>query len=424
MNIADIRPLHRNPRKINDAAFRKLCESIQRDPAFMPLRPLVVDDDGVILAGNQRWRACKALGMTEIPDAWVVKASALTPEQRKRFVLVDNAPQGMSGEWDMDVLAAEWMPAELDLLGWDRPPAETNADTEPAIDRAAELNATWQVKAGDLWRIGPHRMVCGDATRREDVAKVLRGDGPGIMVTDPPYGVEYDPNWRNEADRASGKPYGARAVGKVTSDDRHKWSAAYTLAQAPVAYVWHAGIYSADVARDLEAAGFDIRSSIIWAKTCFAISQGHYHWAHEPCWYAVKKGASAGFIGNRKQTTIWADIQDTFKHNPRNPLYATQIDPATIYAFTGDCTTVWSLRKDKPCEGGHSTQKPLECMARPIRNHDAAIVYDPFLGTGTTMVAAHNLHRTCLGLEFSPNYCAVILERMSKTFLDLEIKRA
>ena len=268
------------------------------------------------------------------------------------------------------------------------PETEGNADTEPQIDRAEELNKIWNVKPGDLWQIGEHRLLCGDSTKPEDVARLLGGATPVLMVTDPPYGVEYDANWRNEVDRANGKPYGDRAIGKVQNDDVADWTPVWMLFSGDVAYVWHAGRRASEVQVSIESAGFSIRCQIVWAKQQFAISRGDYHWKHEPCWYAVRHGKTGHWAGDRSQTTLW------------------QID------------------KPHKSETGHSTQKPLECMARPIRNHEAPEVYDPFLGSGTTMVAAQNLNRKCYGVEISPGYCAVILQRMADAFPSLEIRRA
>jgi len=218
--------------------------------------------------------------------------------------------------------------------------------------------------------------MCGDSTSPEDVAALLDGAKPGIMVTDPPYGVEYDADWRNEAKRPDGTPYGASATGEVSNDDRADWSEAYRLFPGNVVYVWHAGRHASEVQRTLESADFEIRNQVIWSKNVAPISRGHYHWKHEPCWYAVRKGKTAHWIGDRKQTTLW------------------EID------------------KPHKSETGHSTQKPVECMARPMRNHDAPVVYDPFAGSGTSLVAAAQEGRRCLAMEIEPGYVAVILERL------------
>lgn len=209
------------------------------------------------------------------------------------------------------------------------------------------------------------------------------------MVTDPPYGVEYDADWRTHATRkVNGKllSVGAHAIGKVTNDDRSDWLEAFDLFSGNVIYCWHASACAVQFAQDIVSAGFVIRAQIIWAKNNMVIGRGDYHWKHEPCWYAVKKGKTSLWNGDRTQTTVW-DI-------------------------------------DKPMrsETGHSTQKPLECMARPIRNHSGD-VYDPFVGSGTTLVAAENLNRKCYAMEISPAYVAVCLERMTTAFPHLKIER-
>ena len=204
-------------------------------------------------------------------------------------------------------------------------------------------------------------------------------DKPLLMVTDPPYGVEYDATWREEYD-----DFQRHSVGKVVNDDRANWLEAYQLFQGDVAYVWNASLRCVPVGHDLIEAGFELRYQLIWRKQHFVFSRGHYHWQHEPCWYVVRKGTTANFVGTRDQSTIW-DIPNLNRPSGSNSEEVT----------------------------GHGTQKPVECMARPIRNHDAAIVYDPFGGSGTTMVACEQLGRQCRMIEISEKYCAVILQRMS-----------
>lgn len=178
----------------------------------------------------------------------------------------------------------------------------------------------------------------------------------------------------------------ARALGQVHNDDRSSWKDAYSLSTAVVAYVWHASASAIQFALDLIECGFEIRNQIIWAKNNIVIGRGAYHWQHEPCWYAVKKGNKAYWIGDRSQSTLW------------------------------------KIDKNQKSETGHSTQKPVECMARPIKNHDGD-VYDPFIGSGTTMVASHQLNRKCYGMEIDPKYCQVIIDRMRKLDPEIIIKK-
>src|SRR5262245_35544674 len=184
------------------------------------------------------------------------------------------------------------------------------------------------------------------------------------MVTDPPYGVEYDPMWREEAGLGP-----QRQTGPVSNDDRVDWTPAYQLFPGHVAYVWHAGVHAVEVAAGLSRAEFEVRSQIIWAKQHFAMSRGHYHWQHEPCWYAVRNGRPSRWRGDRKQSTIW-NVPNL------NPMGGDRAEPKT----------------------GHGTQKPVELMRRPILNHTerGEVVYDPFLGSGTTLIAAEQTGRVCI----------------------------
>jgi DNA modification methylase len=199
------------------------------------------------------------------------------------------------------------------------------------------------------------------------------------MVTDPPYGVEYSPDWREQA--GLGKQ---RQTGTVTNDNRTDWAPAYRLFPGDVIYVWHAGVHAAEVAIGIRQAGFEIRSQIIWAKQHFALSRGAYHWQHEPCWYAVREGGRSYWRGDRTQSTLWQVAN-------LNPFGGNQEESAT----------------------GHGTQKPVELMRRPILNHTerGRAVYDPFLGSGTTLIAADMTERICYGLEIDPRYCDVIVRR-------------
>jgi DNA modification methylase len=390
--LNELKKLPNNPRIIRDKQFKTLCDSIRDNPKYFEARPVILSNrtgEMVIIAGNQRYEAAKSLKLKEVPTFLI---EGLDEAKEREIIIRDNIS---NGEFDMSALANEW--SDLPLVEWgvDLPEdwlveEKTDpADAEPQIDRAAELNKIWRVKPGDLWQIGSHRLLCGDSTKKEDVGRVMGGEKPLLMVTDPPYGIEYDPEWRNEAAARGliGQKKSTRACGKVTNDDNADWTTAYELCGCDVVYIWHAGIKSNVVQDSIIRAGYDVRTQIIWAKNTFAISRGHYHHQHEPCWYAIRKGGTGHWVGDRSQTTLW------------------EID------------------KPQKSETGHSTQKPLECMARPIRNHESEFVYDPFLGSGTTMIACQNLNRKCRGIEISPDYCAVILQRMTDAFPNIEIKR-
>ena len=381
--LSQITPYSRNPRK-NALAVATVKASLKE---YGWQQPIVVDPEGVIIAGHTRYLAALELGWKEAP---VHVAEGLTPAQVKAYRLMDNKSHERA-EWDMELLALELedlkgLDFDLELTGFGEEDLAglalaaggetTSGDTEPQIDRAEELRDQWGVATGQLWQLGEHRLLCGDSTKVEDVARVLQGDVPFLCVTDPPYGVEYDADWRNHAFRADGSTIGGKAIGAVMNDDIANWSAAWKLFPGDVIYSWHpAGATSLVHAAALQDSGFKIRMQIIWAKNQFPIGRGDYHVKHEPCWYCVRNGKSARFTDDRTQTTLW------------------EID------------------KPHKSETGHSTQKPLECMERPIRNHDSELIYEPFSGSGTTIIAGENLGRKVRAIEISPAYVAVALQR-------------
>lgn len=258
----------------------------------------------------------------------------MSETQKRACIIADS--------WDDELLSLELTDLDaadfdLSILGFDDKELNlllTERDAQEGEDDAPEQAIS---VPGDVWLLGKHRLMCGDSTVATDVERLLAGVKPHLMVTDPPYGVEYSADWRNDA--PAGKPRadgrivgGGRAIGKVTNAD---WSEACNLFPGDVAYVWHAGPYSGAVADSLTQLGFALRSQIIWSKSHFAIGRGDYHWGHEPCWYAVR--GKGHWTGDRKQSTLW------------------QID------------------KPAKSETGHSTQKPVECMRRPIVNNSSPV---------------------------------------------------
>jgi DNA modification methylase len=258
----------------------------------------------------------------------------------------------------------------------------TDEDHVPAVS----MNPL--TRYGDLWLLGSskarnHRLLCGDATNSQDAERLLETHPkPVLMITDPPYGVEVEPEWRERA----GLNSRTRQGGNVANDTRIDWSEAWMLFPGAVAYVWHAGLHAAEVALGLQRSGLVIRSQIIWVKQHFAISRGAYHWQHEPCWYAVRKGGDAHWQGDRAQTTVW----EVPNLNPFGGKAAGENDAT-----------------------GHATQKPVEIMRRPILNHTrkGEACYDPFLGSGTTLIAAESSGRICYGMDVDPRYVDVAIHR-------------
>jgi DNA modification methylase len=213
----------------------------------------------------------------------------------------------------------------------------------------------------------------------------MRGAEAALMATDPPYGVGVDHSRRGGVRQ----PRGSARRATLLNDDRADWSAAYLLTNAPVAYVWHSALHAAEAFSGLVAAGFEVRQQLIWVKQVHALSRSHYQWQHEPCWYAVRKGTTANWQGGRKQTTVW--------------------EAASPIGAYGDKAAEDTIT-------AHPTQKPLELFTRAILNHTepGAIVYEPFAGSGTCLIAAAKSGRHCFAIELDPAWCDVIRDRYEK----------
>jgi DNA modification methylase len=375
-------PYFRNPRK-NDDAVARMAASINE---FGFKIPILARSNGEVVDGHLRLKAAQQLGLNEVP---VILCDEWSDAQVKAFRLLVNRSVSWA-DWDEELLALEIgelkaLDFDLSLTGFDPVEIDDFLFGQEKDDRREQdvpaLSQEAISQVGDLWICGQHRVLCGDATSADAVGILLGSMKPALMVTDPPYGVDYDPNWRERAGLGR-----QRQTGTVANDQQVDWSAAYQLFPGDVAYVWHAGVHAAEVAAGLESAGFRIRSQIIWAKQHFALSRGDYHWQHEPCWYAVREGKSSNWCGDRTQSTLW--------------------QVANLNPFGGS----------EEEATGHGTQKPVELMRRPILNNSVRsdIIYDPFLGSGTTLVAAHSTERICFGLDIDPRYVDVAVQRWQK----------
>jgi DNA modification methylase len=380
--IERLRPYARNARLHSDNQIAVLAANMVK---FGWTMPCLISDDGELIAGHGRILAATQLGLSKIP---VLRLSHLDEDHRRALRLSDNSVADMA-EWDelnlgLEVICLQALGFDTDLLGFSPEFLDGLLRAAQGVDEAdngstegeddiPEPPVTPVSVAGDLWQLGSHRLICGDSTSADVVGRLLGGVKPLLMVTDPPYGVEYDPSWRNQAGAAKTK-----RTGKVLNDDRADWREAWSLFPGDVAYIWHGALHAATVADSLIAAGFAIRSQIIWAKDRLVLSRGDYHWQHEPCWYAVRAKGKGHWAGDRKQTTLWP-----------------------IANKDQDATTV------------HGTQKPVECMRRPILNNSSPgqAVYEPFMGSGTTLIAAETTGRLCYGVELNPVYVDVAIER-------------
>lgn len=387
VDIDRLQPLQGNLKNLTKSNALKLKNSILKSGFSFPF---FVWRDGtgscLILDGHQRLEVLNLLKSEgyEIPALPIVNIHARDLQEAREKILLASSQYG--------TLTTEGLREFVNLLDLPLDELKKTVALDIDLNRILQTEVTEGnlppapttpvSKLGDLWTLGSHRLLCGDSTDPANVNKLLNNEVPFIMTTDPPYGVSYNATWRDSRDGQFGD--GAPVMrGKVENDDRKDWSAAYKLFPGDVCYVWHASVYAGEVALNLLSADLLIRTQIIWVKPHFTLSRGAYHYRHEPCWYCVRKGAKSKWGGDRTQSTVW-EIKG--------------MNPA------GNCGEE---------KFNHSTQKPVECMARPIRNHGDTndSVYDPFLGTGTTIIACESLKRKCFGLEISPTYCDIILQR-------------
>lgn len=390
--IDRLRPYPRNPRK-NDAAIDRMCDSIRQ---FGFKIPCLVRSDGEIVDGHLRLKAALKLEIVEVP---VILCDEWTPAQVKAFRLLVNRSVEWAS-WDEEALALELqeiqgMDFDVSLTGFDVHEIDTllALDDEEKANAAPPLPETPASRLGDLWLLGDHRVLCGDATSAEAVARLLGERKPRLMVTDPPYGIELDSEWRDRAGLNGCGPaepsyMKKRTAGhvetKISGDTRADWSDAFALVPSlEAAYVWHASKFTREVLDGLLRIGFEHHQQIIWNKGRTVLTRTLYWFQHEPCWFVRKKNAP------------W-------------------------YGKAGENSTIWESPSPKFIMGGadedkydHPTQKPIELMRRPILNHlrRGELVYEPFLGSGTTLAAAELTQRVCYGIELDPKYIDVIVQR-------------
>ena len=399
--VAALVPYAQNARTHSPEQVDRIAGSMKE---FGWTSPVLINGEGGVIAGHGRIMAAEQLGLDEVP---CIVLDHLTEQQQRALVLADNQLAISGAGWNEDLLAAELTilkdaEYDLSLTGFDESDLArlfaTKGEVDP--DDAPQPPDVPTSRLGDVWILGDHRLVCGSSTDPDDVAAALDGQRPHLMVTDPPYGVKYDADWRNHTNDLGRS---ARAVGKVQNDDRADWSAAYALFPGDVAYVWHAGTRVAEVELSLTSEGFEIRAQIIWAKNNIVIGRGDYHPKHEPLFYAVRKGKKGHWQGSRKESTVW------------------------------------DIPKPMKSETGHSTQKPLECMRRPIENNSKAgdRVYEPFAGSFTTGIACEMTGRRCHAIELDCGYVDVgvlrwqtftgqeaTLESSGQTFAQVKEERA
>jgi len=366
----------KNPRSITKEKFQELKQSIKDFPEMELVKPLTIAD-GFVIGGNMRLLAMKDLGYREV---LVNDVTEWTQAQRDEFMIKDNTHYGA---WDYDILANEWDVHPLNDWGldlWEPEVEELKGLTDE--DEVPEAPQEPITKLGDVWILGEHRVMCGDSTSKEAVEILMDGNRTNTMVTDPPYGVELDQSWRDKA-------LGSKALGKgnsnlVHNDNKSDWTAVWKLFKGNVAYVWHASSFTDVVMNSLRNANLEPSQQIIWNKSVMVMGRSDYHFKHEPCWYAVRKGKNHSWMGDRKQTTIW--------------------DAAPPNHIMGG---------SKEEKTSHPTQKPALLYERAYLNHTnrEEYVYEPFGGSGTSVIVCEKIGRKSLTMELDPKYCDVIVKR-------------
>ena len=373
-DISTLIPYARNSRTHTDEQVAQVAASIKE---FGFLNPVIIAEDNTILAGHARVLAARKLGLDKVP---CVKAENLTEAQKRAYIIADNK-LSLNAGWDEELLAVEIsdLQAEsfdLSLLGFDEkeldkllsPSGEDVKEDDFDID--AELDKPVFTKDGDLWQIGRHRLLCGDCTKKENLDRLMEGRKANLTVTDPPYNVNYE-----------------GVAGKIRNDnlgDEEFFNfllSAFSrmhenMASDASIYVFHADTEGLNFRRAFDEAGFHLSGCCIWKKSRLMMGHSPYQWQHEPCLFGWIKGGKHHWYSDRKQSTIW--------------------------------------EFDKPTKNDlHPTMKPLALISYCILNSSMSntLVLDPFLGSGTTMMACQQLDRSCFGLELDPKYCDVIINR-------------
>ena len=408
--IGEIKTNPNNPRIIKDEKFEQLVQSIKDFPKMLELRPIVVNDDMVVLGGNMRLKACKAAGLKEVP---VIKASDLTEDEQRQFIIKDNVG---FGEWDWTMLKTEWDEQELEKWGLDIPEFKTEEILAEEDEYEIPNEIYTDIVVGDLFEIGEHKLLCGSSTETDSWKKIMGKELIDMVMTDPPYNVAY-----------VGKTKDALTImnDKMSTDNFYQFLYDfYTATNSYVRegrgwYVWHSDFEGMNFRRAFIDAGILLKQTLIWVKNNIVIGRQDYQNKHESCLYGWKPGAAHYFIDDRTKTTVIEDKVDYKKLNKKQ-LIDMFVD------MTSDKTPSTILRADKPIKNDiHPTMKPIKLIAPLINNSsmEGEIVADAFLGSGSTMVASHQLKRRCYGIELDPKYCQVILERMIKLDPTLTIKR-
>lgn len=356
---------------------------------------------GRIVDGHER--VMQALGVGD--DCMVdVEYVDLSEEDERKALLVLDASSELA-KVDADLLSELVNATSFELPALDSLAQGMLSDSGRGVvipagdDDLPEAGEVPTARVGDLWLLGEHRVMCGDATDAAVVGRLLAGTNCRLMVTDPPYGSSYDPTWREVLSDHE------RAGAEILNDNQADWTEAWKLFPGDIAYVWHGSLHASEVERSLANVGFKVRAQIVWVKPQLQISRGAYHWAHEPAW-----------VASRNNPSVAPDsVQDDGQADGEAELawYAVRKNAKAWWSGKRKQSTVWNIGFSGEQRLDHGNQKPVACMARAMLNHGLPgdVVYDPFLGSGTSIIAAVRTKRVCYGCELDPRYVDLIVRR-------------
>ena len=428
--VADLKAADYNPRKDlqpGDAEYEKLKRSIQE---FGYVEPVIWNKrTGVVVGGHQRLKVMKDLGYTEV-DCVVVD---LDEAKEKALNIALNK---ISGEWDNDLLASllkdlDGSGYDITLTGFDLAEAqelfgsgsmenvhEDDFDAESALDAVTEP----KTKTGDLWILGQHRLLCGDCTQNEDVSRVLEDKVADIMVTDPPYNVDYGSAVRGKHESQS-RQGSVIANDNLSDDEFYQFLLAFYkaaekgLKKGAAVYVFHSTKETVNFTKAMTDAGLKCAQTLVWSKNHFTLGRQDYQWIHEPILYGWKEGAGHYFIDDRSLPTVNEELRLNLRKMSKVELVE------LVEKILDLPSTV--IKDNKPSKSpDHPTMKPITLCAKLIYNssHEGDTVYEPFGGSGSTLIAAEQLNRKCCAIELEPKYCDVIVRRYKELCPEVEVK--
>ena len=411
VRLAELKPYERNARTHSDEQVEQIAKSIEE---FGFLNPVLIDEQKNIIAGHGRIMAAQKLGLTEVPCLYV---EGLTEEQRRAYILADNRLTELGG-WDVELISAELK--DLKAAGFDIDETGFTVD-DIIIDETTWANidetniddlkakAIPRIKYGEVWQLGQHRLMCGDSTKEADVKKLTNGELADILLTDPPYNVALGVGDTPEiAKKRHRRVDGLKIENDAmeTDDFEDFLFSAFALAERHIKaggsyYCWYASTSQKSFQNALERAELPPHQIIVWVKDSLVLGRQDYQWRHEPCFYGWKAGAAHYFIDVRSFTTVEDDIEKLTKEKAIERLKDLSQFTTAIY-------------EDKPHRNDlHPTMKPVGLFKKLIRNssREGDLVLDLFAGSGTSLIAAEEMNRRCLAMEYDPVYAEVIIQR-------------